>query len=219
MRLDGKSAIVTGGASGFGRGIAKKFVSEGARVVVADVVGDAAAKAAKEIGAEAFTLDVSSAQGWAEIEATHGTPDILVNNAGITHLPAPMETIEEDEFDRVLAVNAKSVYLAARTFNSAMKKRGSGNILNIASTAPQSQLVQCLQGLDDHGHQSHGRGIGPVRHSSERALSGCRRNTPSQILYGGRHTRDARQVHLNHSDGSLFDSRGHGQCRLLSLLG
>ena len=135
MRLDGKSAIITGGASGFGRGIAEKFIAEGARVIVADVNGDAAAKAAKEIGAKAFTLDVSFAKGWAEIEAAHGTPDILVNNAGITHLPAPMETIEEDEFDRVLAVNAKSVYLAARTFNSAMKKRGSGNILNIASTA------------------------------------------------------------------------------------
>ena len=134
MRLSGKTAIITGGASGFGKGMAEKFAAEGAKVTIADINGELAQATAKEIGATAFTLDVASAKSWAEI-AELGTPDILINNAGITHLPKPMETVEEDEFDRVLAVNAKSVYLAARTFNAAMKERGSGAILNIASTA------------------------------------------------------------------------------------
>ena len=134
MRLSGKTAIITGGASGFGKGMAEKFAAEGARVTIADINGELAQATAKEIGATAFTLDVASAKSWAEI-AELGTPDILINNAGITHLPKPMETVEEDEFDRVLNVNAKSVYLAARTFNVAMKARGSGAILNIASTA------------------------------------------------------------------------------------
>lgn len=135
MRLDGKRAIVTGGASGFGAGIVQKFVTEGAKVVVADINEDLACATAEELGATAQKLDVADGASWQALSEAHGTPDILVNNAGITHLPKPMETVEEEEFDRVLAVNSKSVYLAARTFNAAMKERGSGVILNIASTA------------------------------------------------------------------------------------
>jgi len=101
MRLAGKKAIVTGGASGFGKGIALKFVREGADVIVADVNGDAAMETARELGVSAHTLDVASAESWAEVAQAHGTPDILVNNAGITHLPKPMETVDEEEFDRV----------------------------------------------------------------------------------------------------------------------
>lgn len=135
MRLADKTAIITGGASGFGKGIAEKFLAEGAKVILADINSDMVVETATELGASAHTLDVASAESWSNLEVAYGTPDILVNNAGITHLPKPMETVEEDEFDRVLAVNAKSIYLAARTFNAGMKKRGSGNILNVASTA------------------------------------------------------------------------------------
>lgn len=135
MRLEGKLAVVTGGASGFGAGIVKKFVNEGARVVVADINTDMAQETASAHAAVAQTLDVANGDSWKALAGAHGTPDILVNNAGITHLPKPMETVDEEEFDKVLAVNAKSVYLAARTFNGAMKERGSGNILNVASTA------------------------------------------------------------------------------------
>jgi len=135
MRLKDKTALVTGGGSGFGDGIATKFSLEGAHVIVADINADAAARVADKIGGVAHHLDVASGDSWRACHAAHGTPDILVNNAGITHLPAPMETIDEAEFDRVLAVNAKSVYLAARQFNAEMKSRGSGAILNIASTA------------------------------------------------------------------------------------
>ncbi|QPH52348.1 SDR family oxidoreductase [Pontivivens ytuae] len=139
MRLDGKTAIVTGGASGFGAGIVRKFVAEGARVIVADIDGDAARAMATEVGAEAVQVDVGEGDSVnrlaAEARSIFGVPDILVNNAGITHLPKPMEDVTEDEFDRVLRVNAKSVYLTARAFVPEMKARGSGCILNVASTA------------------------------------------------------------------------------------
>ncbi len=139
MRLEGKSAVVTGGGSGFGAGICRKFAEEGARVMVADINMDAAQGIADEIGGAAFDVDVASAAGVeAMIQAalkTFGTVDILVNNAGITHFPMPLEEVPEEEFDRVMAVNVKSVYLTARHMVPAMKAAGSGVILNIASTA------------------------------------------------------------------------------------
>lgn len=135
MRLKNKTALVTGGASGFGAGIARKFAAEGAQVIVADIQMEAAQTVAQDIGGSALKLDVVQPDDWAQAQQAHGAPDILVNNAGITHLPAPMETIGSDEFDRVFNVNCKSVYLAAQTFNADMKARGSGAILNIASTA------------------------------------------------------------------------------------
>ena len=139
MRLDGKTAIVTGGGSGFGAGICRRFATEGARVMVADINMDAAQAIAEEIHGIAFEVDVavSGSVGTMAHAAldTFGALDILVNNAGITHLPMPMEDVPEDEFDRVLAVNAKSVYLTARHLVAHMKHRGTGAILNIASTA------------------------------------------------------------------------------------
>ncbi len=142
MRLDGKTALVTGGGSGFGAGITRKFAAEGARVLVADINADAAREVASRIGGIAAMVDVSDNASVAALayEAADalGDIDILVNNAGITHLPQPMEEVSEADFDRVLAVNAKSVYLTARHFVPAMKARRSGVILNIASTAGRS---------------------------------------------------------------------------------
>ncbi|TDK51066.1 SDR family oxidoreductase [Antarcticimicrobium luteum] len=141
MRLNGKTAIVTGGASGFGAGIVRKFLAEGARVMIADINGDAAAEMAAELGAGtiAQTVDVSDAasvQAMAEAAlAAFGQLDILVNNAGVTHLPTPLDEVSEAEFDRVFNVNMKSVYLTARALVPHMKARKSGAILNIASTA------------------------------------------------------------------------------------
>ncbi|KIC19969.1 SDR family oxidoreductase [Leisingera sp. ANG-Vp] len=141
MRLEGKSAIVTGGASGFGAGIVRKFLTEGARVMIADINGAAAEEMASGLGSKALaqTVDVSdrasvNAMAEAALDA-FGHLDILVNNAGVTHLPAPLEEITEADFDRVIGVNMKSVYLTARALVPQMKERRSGAILNVASTA------------------------------------------------------------------------------------
>ena len=141
MRLSGKTAIVTGGASGFGAGIARKFVVEGARVMIADINGDGAQAMATELGSDAMAsaVDVSdgaSVTAMAQIAlATWGHVDILINNAGVTHLPTPLEDVGEEDFDRVFRINMKSVYLTARALVPHMKSRGAGAILNIASTA------------------------------------------------------------------------------------
>ena len=139
MRLDGKTAIVTGGASGFGDGIARKFAAEGARVMVADINGDGAETVAAEIGGHACQVDVSngaSVQAMADQAlATFGRLDILVNNAGVTHMPTALEYVSEEDFDRVFNVNMKSVYLTARALVPHFKEQKGGAILNVASTA------------------------------------------------------------------------------------
>ncbi|GGX69606.1 3-ketoacyl-ACP reductase [Tateyamaria omphalii] len=139
MQLEGKTAIVTGGASGFGEGIARAFASAGAQVMVADIDGDGAKTIARDIGGTAFEVDVSngaSVQALADQALkTFDQLDILVNNAGITHLPQALEDVTEEDFDRVLAVNAKSVYLTARSLVPHFKERQTGAILNVASTA------------------------------------------------------------------------------------
>lgn len=138
MRLEGKIAIVTGAGSGFGAGIARKFAAEGARVLVADLNAAAARAVAEETGGVTCAVDVAdgaSVAAMARAAEALGPVDILVNNAGITHLPAPMEEVDETDFDRVFAVNCKSVFLTARAFVPGMKARGRGAILNVASTA------------------------------------------------------------------------------------
>jgi 3-oxoacyl-[acyl-carrier protein] reductase len=139
MRLAGKTAIVTGAGSGFGAGIARRFAAEGARVMLADINIVAAEAVAAECSGIAQAVDVSRDASVAAMAkaalAAFGRIDILVNNAGITHLPQPMEDVAEAEFDRILAINAKSVYLTARHIVPLMKAARSGAILNVASTA------------------------------------------------------------------------------------
>ena len=138
MRLDGKVAIVTGGGSGFGAEIARRFAHEGAQVLVADLNAESADAVAGEFGGTSCCVDVSKGdQVRAMVEAAEeiGPVDILVNNAGMTHLPMPMEEVEEAEFDRVFAVNCKSIYLAAKHLNPLMKGRKSGVVINVSSTA------------------------------------------------------------------------------------
>jgi 3-oxoacyl-[acyl-carrier protein] reductase len=139
-RLAGKVAVVTGAASGFGAGIAARFAAEGARVVVADLNGEGAERLAAELGAaaKAVRADVSSDGDVAALAeaatAFGGRVDIVVNNAGVGQSPKPLESVSEAEFDRLIAVNVKSVYLTARHVVPAMKAAGGGAILNIAST-------------------------------------------------------------------------------------
>jgi 3-oxoacyl-[acyl-carrier protein] reductase len=139
MRLEGKTAIVTGGASGFGAGIARKFIAEGANVMIADL--NMATDLVAELGDAAKAVEANVADDTSVktmIQATlesFGRVDILINNAGTTHLPTPMEDVTEDDFDRVFAVNCKSVYLTAKHLVPLLKAQGSGAILNVASTA------------------------------------------------------------------------------------
>jgi len=139
MRLEGKTAIVTGGASGFGAGIVRKFAAEGAKVMIADLNMALAEEIAAEVGGIAIQADVSSNDSVAHLadvaSSLLGRIDILVNNAGITHLPKPMQEVTEEEFDRVFAVNCKSVYLTAKHLVPGMTEAGKGAILNVASTA------------------------------------------------------------------------------------
>ncbi|ALA16515.1 MULTISPECIES: SDR family oxidoreductase [unclassified Chelatococcus] len=141
MRLNGKAALVTGAASGFGKGIAATFAREGARVAVLDLNLAAAEATAAEIGGGAIAVaaDVSR---WDEVEAAaktvlaaFGRLDILVNNAGVSHRNQPMLDVSEAEFDKVFAVNVKSIYLMAKAFVPQFRAQGGGAILNIGSTA------------------------------------------------------------------------------------
>ncbi len=139
MRMNNKVAIVTGGGSGFGEGIARKFIAEGAKVLIADRDEAAAQRVASALGCEAIRADVTvAADVKAMVEAAvtrFGGLDILVNNAGMGHVPQPLESLSEDEFDRILAVNVKAIYLAAKEVVPRFKAQRSGVILNIASTA------------------------------------------------------------------------------------
>ena len=141
MRLDGKIAIVTGAASGFGRGIAEVFAREGCKIMIADRDTKGAANVAAGIGTSAvpFTCDVAVK---ADVDAmvaacvqTFGGLDILVNNAGVTHKNQSLMTVTEDDFDRIYAVNVKSIYLTAMHIVPHFRQAGGGCFINIASTA------------------------------------------------------------------------------------
>ena len=140
-RLEGKVALITGAGSGFGLGIAERFAREGAKVVLVDINEAAAKTAAEKIGSSALGLaaDVSKAADVnAAVEQTisaFGKLDIVVNNAGISHRNRPMLEVEEDEFDRIFAVNVKSIYLFARAAVPVMQRAGSGVFINVGSTA------------------------------------------------------------------------------------
>jgi 3-oxoacyl-[acyl-carrier protein] reductase len=135
MRLKGKTAIVTGAASGFGAGIARRFAEEGALVVVNDL-GPQGEKVAKEIGGRFVQGDVTRSADWAKLVREGGEQlDIVVNNAGWTHRNKPYLEVSEAEFDKVYAVNVKSIYLSAMHAVPVFRRRGGGALVNIASTA------------------------------------------------------------------------------------
>ena len=144
MRLKDKIAIVTGGGAGFGAGIARRFAAEGANVLVADIndqAGREIARAIAEAGgiADYIHADVSVSQEVGAMVgralARFGALDILVNNAGMPQWNGPMLAVDEPTFDRIFAVNVKSIYLAAVHAVPALERRGGGVIINTASTA------------------------------------------------------------------------------------
>jgi len=134
MRLKDRVAIVTGAASGFGAGIARRFAQEGARVVVADLNPSGEA-IANEIGGRFVQADVTRSADWQRLVREAGPLDIVVNNAGWTHRNKPYLEVSEAEFDKVYAVNVKSIYLSAMHAVPALRKRGGGCLVNVASTA------------------------------------------------------------------------------------
>lgn len=151
MRLRDKIAVVTGAGGGFGEGIARRFAAEGARVVVADINVAAARKVALEIGngAVAIAGDVSQGRDVAMMVGAamdrFGGLDIVVNNAGTTHRNQPILDVSEADFDRVFAVNVKSLYWMTQSAVPVFRNQGrGGSIINISSTAgirPRPGLV------------------------------------------------------------------------------
>jgi 3-oxoacyl-[acyl-carrier protein] reductase len=144
MRLADKVAVITGAGSGFGAGIATRFAEEGARIVAADINGDSAARIVEDIRnaggtAIAVTADVSKGDEMGKIIAAavdeFGALDVVVNNAGTTHKNRPMLEVDEATYDRVFAVNVKSVYHSAIHAVPVFRRLGRGSFINIASTA------------------------------------------------------------------------------------
>jgi 3-oxoacyl-[acyl-carrier protein] reductase len=141
LRLDGKTALVTGAGSGIGKSIAETYAREGARVTIADINLDAAQEAARGIGNNAIAVrcDVTRKAEIAavvkETIAAFGALDILVNNAGATHVNKPLMEISEDEYDRVFAVNVKGLFQFCQAVVPHFRERGGGVIVNIGSTA------------------------------------------------------------------------------------
>ena len=141
MSLDGKIALVTGAGSGFGKGIAEAFIAAGATVGILDLNGTAAEETASRLGSNALAIaaDITDAQALADavetLENWAGPLQILVNNAGIGLPPTPLEEVKSRDFDKVVDVNMRSIFNAARIIVPRMKAAGSGCILNIASTA------------------------------------------------------------------------------------
>ena len=134
-RLAGKQAIVTGGASGFGAGIVRKFVSEGAAVCIADIDVDAGQRLAEELGCHFAKLDVTRREDFGALADRWPDVDVFVSNAGVGQAPTPAEAVSETVFERILDVNARAFYHAIGAFVPLMKGRGAGVFLNIASTA------------------------------------------------------------------------------------
>lgn len=140
-QLTNKVAIVTGAGGGFGEGIAKLYVKEGAKVVIADINFEAAQRVAAELGPNALAVktDIANRDDVNAVvqlcKDTFGAVDILVNNAAITHKNQPMLETDEATFDRMFAVNVKSIYYMAHAVLPIMREQGKGVILNIGSTA------------------------------------------------------------------------------------
>ena len=149
MRLEGKVAVVTGAGGGFGEGIARLLAREGARVVCADLRGAEAERVAAELGGAAIAGDVSEGpdvQRMVDLAVERfGGLDIVVNNAGTTHRNRSMLEVDAETFDRVYAVNVRSIYWMARAAVPVLRRQGrGGSIINVSSTAgirPRPGLV------------------------------------------------------------------------------
>ena len=137
-RLSGKTAIITGAARGMGEATARLFASEGAKVILTDVMEEEGAAVAKDIGGDAVFIkhDVSTDDGWANVVSEtvdkHGTIDVLINNAGLVHF-TPIEHFNPADAEKILGVNTVGPMLGTKHVSPVMKKAGKGSIVNISS--------------------------------------------------------------------------------------
>ena len=207
MRLKGKTAIVTGGASGFGRGIVEAFVREGANVMIADINGDAATAAASELGAgnhvvEAVKVDVTdSGQVAASVAQTReqlGGLDIMVANAGLGQRPSRLEETSDEEFERQMAVNVRGVFNCAKHAVPVFRAQGHGNIIITASgiaLTPRPNLV--VYGTTKGAVLTFAKGLAmelAPEHIRVNALCPAVGDTPMlQEFMGGTETAEARE--------------------------
>lgn len=139
-RLAGKRAVVTGAAQGFGLGIAQRFAAEGAKVVLLDIQAERVRDAAESVpGGVPVICDITDGasvrSACARAEAEMGGIDILVNNAGWSHRNMPLLDVTEEDFDKVYAVNVKSIFHFTQEMVPRWRKQGGGVMLNIGSTA------------------------------------------------------------------------------------
>src|SRR6185436_14007342 len=159
MRLSGKVAVITGGAAGIGFAYARRFIAEGARVVVADVADPGAAvdkldATGRALGVRADVSDAGSVRAMVEATlARFGRLDVLVNNAAVfaTLKPQPFEEIPEAEWDRVMAVNVRGVWNCARAVAPVMRAAGGGRIINIASAIVAKGTVMLMHYVTSKG--------------------------------------------------------------------
>lgn len=139
-RLEGKVAIVTGGASGFGRGIATKFVQENAKVIIADLSEESGQKVAQEVNCVFERADVTKRDDWTRLLKKaldlHGQLDVVVNNAGATYANKPTDQVTDEDFDLVMRVNVKSIYLSTSVLLPYfLDNQRKGSFIQVSSTA------------------------------------------------------------------------------------
>ncbi|KAF4439503.1 short-chain dehydrogenase reductase family [Fusarium acutatum] len=150
-RLAGKVAIVTGGGSGYGEGIVKRFAQEGAKVLITDLNkrgGERVAETDRD-SISFLKADVGQQEDWRKVIETaksrYGRLDCLVNNAGVTHHNKPTPSVTEEDFDRCFRVNVKGVFFGSQTFLPELIKQGEGgtmiNVASVGATRPRPGLV------------------------------------------------------------------------------
>ena len=205
-RLTDKVCLITGGASGLGRGIAQRFTEEGARTIISDIDREAVEKTARELGVTPLVQDVTSESEWersiAEVISRHSRLDVLVNNAGI-FTNCPVEDTPLEDWRRVLDVNLTGVFLGCKHGIRAMKSHAdgpSGSIINLSS-------VVGLRG--QLGGSAYSASKGGVRLLTKTvAIENARRRHPVQLDPSGNHRHTHHGSDLRRRRGPRCDARG-----------
>ena len=231
MRLASKVAIVTGAASGFGAEIARVFAREGAKVAVLDINGEGAGKIAREIGPAAIAIPANVTKR-ADVDAavaktleTFGKLDIVVNNAGWSHKNRPMLEVSEEEFDRVYAVNVKSIYHMAFAAVPVLAKAGGGvhHQYRLDGGHPaqaRPHLVQRLEGRGEPHVALDGGGACAAEDPGQLRGAGDGRDRALGAVHGAAgYAGEPRQVHRHRAARPAFGAQGYRQRLPVSRVG